>query len=90
MKTLAELKESGIITEEESEASKSKLSDQLVQDETTVAPSNTTEDITPEDIKCPKCGSEMVVRPAKKGPNVDCLFHVCSRYPACKGSIAIE
>lgn len=44
----------------------------------------------PEDIKCPKCGSETVVRTVKKGPNAGLSFHVCTRYPECKGKIAIE
>lgn len=42
------------------------------------------------DIKCPKCGSEMVVRPAKKGPNAGRKFYVCMYYPECKGKIPIE
>ena len=43
-----------------------------------------------EDIKCPNCGSETVVRTAKKGPGAGRSFHVCTRYPECKGKIAIE
>lgn len=43
-----------------------------------------------EDIKCPKCGSETVVRTVKRGPNVSRSFHVCTRYPECKGKVAIE
>lgn len=35
-------------------------------------------------IKCPKCGSGMVVRPGPKGD-----FHGCSTYPKCKGSANI-
>ncbi|MBA7676804.1 hypothetical protein ES703_85049 [subsurface metagenome] len=42
------------------------------------------------DIRCPKCGSEMVVRPAKKGPNAGRKFYVCMYYPECKGKIPIE
>jgi len=44
----------------------------------------------PEDIKCPKCGSETVVRTVKKGPNVGLSFYVCTRYPECKGKVAIR
>ena len=43
-----------------------------------------------EDIKCPKCGSETVQRIAKKGPNAGLSFYVCTRYPDCKGKVAIE
>ena len=39
------------------------------------------------DIRCPKCGSETVVRTAKKGPNVGHSFYVCTRYPECKGKV---
>jgi DNA-directed RNA polymerase subunit RPC12/RpoP len=43
-----------------------------------------------EDIKCPKCSSETIIRTSKKGPNVGHSFHVCTRYPECKGKVAIE
>ena len=42
-----------------------------------------------EDTRCPECGSETVVRTAKKGPNAGSSFYVCIRYPDCKGKIAI-
>lgn len=42
------------------------------------------------DIKCPKCGSEMVVRTAKKGPSVGRRFYVCINHPGCKGKLLIE
>ena len=42
-----------------------------------------------EDIKCPKCSSETLIRTSKKGPNVGHSFHVCTRYPECKGKVAI-
>ena len=44
----------------------------------------------PEDIKCPKCGSKTVVKAAKRGPNAGRSFHVCTRYPECKGKVAIR
>lgn len=44
----------------------------------------------PEDIKCPRCGSETVVRVVRSGPNIGRSFHVCTRYPECKGKVAIE
>ena len=43
-----------------------------------------------EDIKCPKCSSETLIRTSKKGPNVGHSFYVCKRYPECKGKVAIE
>ena len=43
-----------------------------------------------EDVKCPICGSETVERTAKKGPNVGRSFHVCNRYPECKGKVEIR
>jgi putative ABC transport system ATP-binding protein len=43
-----------------------------------------------EDIRCPKCGSKTVVQTAKRGPNVSRSFYVCTRYPECKGRIAIK
>ena len=43
-----------------------------------------------EDIRCPKCGSKTVVRTVKRGPNVSRSFHVCTRYPECKGKVAIR
>lgn len=87
---LAKLKEDGMITEQEFQDRKSKLLDQLVQEETTVASSNTPADFTPEDIRCPICGSETVIRTAKRGSNAGRQFYVCARYPECKGRIAIE
>jgi len=41
----------------------------------------------PKDIKCPVCNSTTVVRTAKKGPDTGRKFHVCTRYPECKGRI---
>ena len=44
----------------------------------------------PEDISCPICGSEMVVRTAKKGPPDGHRFYVCIYYPECKGKVQIR
>lgn len=41
------------------------------------------------DIRCPKCGSETVVRTAKKGSKAGYRFHVCINYPECKGKVPI-
>lgn len=35
---------------------------------------------------CPKCGSPMVRRTSRKGPNAGGAFWGCSRYPACRGT----
>ena len=42
------------------------------------------------DVKCPKCGSETSIRKSIKGPNVGSPFHVCTRYPECKGRIPVR
>jgi len=34
---------------------------------------------------CPKCGSPMVLRTAKRGPNAGSQFYGCQKYPACRG-----
>ncbi len=41
------------------------------------------------DIKCPICGSKTTLRIAKKGPDAGKKFNVCTRYPECKGKVAI-
>ncbi len=35
---------------------------------------------------CPRCGSPMVLRTAKKGASAGSSFYGCSKYPACKGT----
>ena len=35
---------------------------------------------------CPKCGSAMVLRTARKGQNAGSQFYGCSRYPQCRGT----
>lgn len=37
---------------------------------------------------CPRCGSPMILRRAKKGANAGSAFYGCSRYPACRGTIS--
>lgn len=37
-----------------------------------------------EELICPKCGSKLVVRTAKKGANAGNQFYGCSNYPNCK------
>jgi HAE1 family hydrophobic/amphiphilic exporter-1 len=41
------------------------------------------------DIRCPKCGSATVVKTSKSGPNTGSSFHVCTRYPECKGKVPL-
>ena len=52
--------------------------------------SNAKDLVIADDIKCPKCSSETVIRTSKKGPNVGRSFYVCTRYPECKGKVPIE
>lgn len=40
-----------------------------------------------EKKSCPKCGSDMVKRIAKRGANTGNMFFGCSRYPDCRGII---
>ena len=40
-----------------------------------------------DDIKCPKCGSKMILIIVKKGSNVARQSYQCERYPECKGEI---
>jgi DNA-binding helix-hairpin-helix protein with protein kinase domain len=37
-------------------------------------------------VTCPRCGSGMVKRKAKRGRNAGGYFWGCSRYPSCKGT----
>lgn len=37
-------------------------------------------------ILCPKCGSKMVLRTAKKGKNKGNKFWGCSQFPKCRGT----
>lgn len=42
---------------------------------------------TQTSIVCPKCGSRMVERVAKRGQNTGKKFYGCSNYPSCNGTI---
>lgn len=44
---------------------------------------------TNESPRCPKCGSEMILRTAKSGANAGNKFWGCSKYPNCKGVVAM-
>jgi len=39
---------------------------------------------------CPVCGSPMVRREARRGANAGRAFYGCSKYPACRGIVAID
>lgn len=39
---------------------------------------------------CPKCGSQMVLRTAKRGDRAGKQFYGCSRYPHCRGIVNID
>lgn len=40
--------------------------------------------------RCPKCGSDMVLRTAKSGANQGEKFWGCSRYPQCRGIVKYD
>lgn len=40
--------------------------------------------------RCPKCGSEMVLREAKKGENKGKRFWGCSSFPQCRSVVAVR
>ena len=43
----------------------------------------------PEAVRaCPKCGSEMVLRVANKGPHSGKEFWGCSKFPDCRGVVS--
>jgi restriction system protein len=44
--------------------------------------------VTVEARSCPKCGSPMVLREARKGPHAGRKFWGCSKYPSCNGVIS--
>ncbi len=39
----------------------------------------------PENIKCPKCGSKMIIKLSRAGK-----FYSCSRYPDCDGALMLD
>lgn len=43
-----------------------------------------------ESPRCPKCGSEMILRTAKSGSNAGNKFWGCSKYPNCRGMVAFN
>ena len=43
-----------------------------------------------DEVKCPLCGSATSLRTAKKGANTGEKYHVCERYPECKGKVKYQ
>lgn len=41
-------------------------------------------------IQCPKCGSDMVLRTARKGQNAGNQFWGCASYPVCRGIVKLS
>lgn len=41
-------------------------------------------------VSCPKCGSPMVIRTAKRGENAGKRFYGCSNYPKCRGIVNLD
>ncbi len=41
--------------------------------------------VAPKEMKCPKCGSAMIIKLAKSGK-----FYSCSRFPDCNGALTFE
>jgi len=66
---------------------KSKLSAYLSVKQVSDEQLEPVEDSSP---RCPKCGSEMVLRTAKRGDNQGGKFWGCSKYPECRGVLKIE
>lgn len=44
----------------------------------------------PASLACPRCGSPMALRIAKRGANAGSSFYGCTKYPACKGTRSEE
>lgn len=55
--------------------------------EQTVQAPRSTEVIAQANPLCPNCGSEMILRTAKKGSNAGQQFWGCSQYPKCRGVV---
>jgi restriction system protein len=63
----------------------------------TIQPSTTATQSTPQyaptsttNPVCPKCGASMIKRTAKQGANAGNMFWGCSKYPQCRGIVAIN
>jgi len=65
---------------------RSKLSTYISNTKTSKEQTDQSQVLSPN---CPKCGSEMVLRIAKRGENQGEKFWGCSRYPECRGILNI-
>ncbi|PJF41262.1 MAG: topoisomerase [Phototrophicales bacterium] len=54
------------------------------------SPSSETTENTSENPSCPKCGSVMVLRIARRGDYAGRRFWGCSNYPDCRGTLSLE
>ena len=45
---------------------------------------------SPALVECPTCGSDMILRTAKRGANAGSQFYGCSQYPKCRGTRAVH
>jgi len=66
---------------------KTKISTYLSNNNANKEPSEQIQDMYPH---CPKCGSEMVLRTAKRGNNQGESVWGCSRFPECRGILNIN
>lgn len=66
---------------------KAKLSGYISITKTSVEQPDKVPDSLP---RCPKCGSEMILRTAKRGDNQGGKFWGCSKYPECRGILNLE
>ncbi len=58
--------------------------DSANQPETVEEISSEHNDDTPEEKLCPRCGSKLILRTAKKGDNAGKQFYGCSAFPKCR------
>lgn len=54
------------------------------------SPLGTTEPTVSANKLCPKCGKEMVLRTARRGPKAGQKFWGCTGYPGCKYTLSFE
>jgi hypothetical protein len=66
------------------------LLQQYKQGKETVAQNPVTPQTSNAAPRCPKCGSEMVLRTAKRSTNLGEKFWGCPNYPQCNGILKIE
>ena len=66
---------------------RSKLSPYFSRANTAIEQSDVNQNTSP---RCPKCGSEMILRTAKRGDKQGGKFWGCSRYPDCRGILNIQ